>query len=149
MSRKVVVAIFSCVFACCLALVGCGSGDGNNAAKQAFMGTWDLVEMSENGEVTTQEDIEMLEAFGLEVYVNLNEDGSSELVVFGDAKKGSWEAKSETEGSMTIEGELAGMTIADERLTVEQGESSLVFVKGEAKEAPTAEASASASSSAS
>lgn len=149
MSRKVIVAVLSCVFACCLALVGCGSGGANNAAKEAFMGTWDLVEMNENGEVTTQEDIETLKAFGLEVYVNLNEDGSSELVVFGDAKEGSWEAKSETEGSMTIDGELVNMSIADERLTVEQGESSLVFVKGEAKEVPTAEASASASSSAS
>ena len=149
MSKKVLFAVLACAFTLCLGLAGCGSGGGNNAAKEAFAGTWDLVEMNENGNVTTREDLETLKAFGLEVYVNLNEDDTAALVLFGESIDGSWVAKSETEGTLTLADQAVNMTIADGQLTFEQEGSSLTFEKGEAKDTPKAEASASASASAS
>ena len=147
MSRKLMVVVLGCVFALSLALVGCG-GDNGEAAKKAFTGTWDLIEMEQNGEVTGQEDLETLKSLGLEVYVNLNEDGSAALVLFGEPMEGTWTAKSATEGTITLEGQEVKMTIADSKLKFEQSGSSLTFKKGEAKDTPSA-TSASTTGSAS
>ena len=136
MAKKGVIALLSCVFALSLALVGCG-GNNAEAAKAAFAGTWDLVEMSQNGEVTGSEDLETLKSLGLEVYVNLNEDGTSALVLFGETIDGTWEATSTTEGKITMEGQDVSMKIEDSKLTFEQEGATLTFEKGEAKETPS------------
>lgn len=146
--KKGIIALMACVFALCLALVGCGgSGGSGGDAKAAWVGTWDLVEMEENGEVTGSEDIEMLKSLGLEVYLELNEDGAGSLVLFGEPMTGKWEAKSATEGSFTIEGQTVDMKIADSKLNMEQNGSKLTFQKGEARSGSAAAASSAAASS--
>ena len=147
MAKKYVIALFSCAFALCLALVGCG--DNGAAAKAAFTGTWDLVEMSQGDQVTGSDELETLKSLGLEVYVNLNDDGTSALVLFGEVINGTWEAKSTTEGTITMEGQQVSMKIADSKLTFEQEGAKLTFQKGEAHSASAAASSAAASSSAS
>ena len=147
MGKKGVIALMACVFALCLALVGCGGGGGNSAEanKAAFTGTWNLVEMNQDGQVTGSDDLETLKALGLEVYVNLNEDGTAALVLFGEAMEGTWEATSATAGSITLEGQQVSMTIEDSKLKFEQEGASLTFEKGEAKEVPAKSESESAS----
>ncbi|MBQ9041756.1 MAG: lipocalin family protein [Eggerthellaceae bacterium] len=146
--KKGIIALLACVFALSLSLVGCGGGGGNAAdAKAAFIGTWDLVEMEENGEVTGSEDLDMLKALGLDVYLELNEDGTGALVLFGEAMNGTWEAKSATEGTFKIENETVDMKIADSKLTMEQSGAKLTFAKGEARSSSAAAASSEAASS--
>ena len=151
MAKKYLIALFSCAFALCLALVGCG--DNGASAKAAFTGTWDLVEMSQGDQVTGSDELETLKSLGLEVYVNLNEDGKSALVLFGEVIDGTWEANSTTEGTITMEGQQVSMKIADSKLTFEQEGAKLTFQKGQAKEVPSksssAESAASSDSSAS
>ena len=96
MAKKGVMALMACVFALCLALVGCGSNEAAN--KAAFVGTW--------------------------------------------------EASSTTAGTINMEGQTVNMTITDSKLKFEQEGASLTFEKGEAKEAPKAESSASESAAA-
>ena len=94
----------------------------------------------------------MLKDLGLTVTLELNEDGTGALVLFGEAMNGEWEAASATEGSFKVEGETVDMKIADGKLTMEQSGEKLVFQKGEATASSSAAASAaseSASSSAS
>ena len=140
MGKKAMIALLSCVFALCLALVGCG-GDNAAANKAAFTGTWDLVEMSQGDEVTGSDELNTLKSLGLEVYVNLNEDGTSALVLFGEVIDGTWEATSSTAGTIKMEGQDVAMSIADSKLTFEQEGAKLTFQKGEAKETPSASAS--------
>lgn len=149
MAKKGVIALVACVFALSLALVGCGGGGNNEAAnKAAFVGTWDLVEMSQDGEVTGSDDLDTLKALGLEVYVNFNEDGTMVLALFGEPIEGTWEATSTTAGTIEMEGQSVDMSISDEKLTFEQEGASLTFEKGEAKEAPTSSSAESESATA-
>ena len=145
--KKGIIALMACVFALSLALVGCSGGGSGADAKAAWVGTWDLVEMEENGQVTGSEDLEMLRSLGLDVYLELSEDGKGALVLFGEAMNGTWEAKSATEASFTYEGQTIEMKIADSKLTMEQNGSKLTFQKGEARSSSSASASASAEAS--
>ena len=146
MGKKGIIALLSCVFALCLALVGCG---GNSEAdnKAAFTGTWDLVEMSQGNEVTGSDELNTLKSLGLEVYVNLNEDGTSALVLFGEVINGTWQATSTTAGTITMEGQNVNMSIADSKLSFEQEGAKLTFQKGEAKQVPSSSSSAASESS--
>ena len=122
-----------CAVALCLALVGCGGAEsGNDTAKAAFTGTWDLTGITQDGEVTSSEDIAMLSSLGLEVYLTLNEDGTSQLVLFGEPMEGTWTAESETAGTVVLQGENTAMTIEGDTLTMTENDSSLTFKKGEA-----------------
>ena len=144
--KKGIIALMACVFALVMgvALVGCGSGSD---PKAAWVGTWDLTEMEENGEVTGADDLEMLKALGLDVYLELNQDGTGALVLFGEATEFSWEAKSSTEASFTMDGQTAGMKLTDGNLTIEQSGSKLTFQKGEARSASAASSAASSEAS--
>ena len=147
--KKGIIALLACVFALSLALVGCGGGGGGGDVKSAWIGSWELVELEENGQVTTSDDIQMLKDLGLTVTLELNEDGNSALVLFGEATNGTWEAKSTTEGTFKIEDQAVDMKIADGKLTMEQNGSKLTFQKGEAASGSSAAASGSASSASS
>lgn len=146
MKKGIIVALFACVFALSLALVGCGGGGGGGDAKAAWVGTWDLTEMEENGQITGSDDIQMLKDLGLTVNLELKDDGTGALVLFGEAMDGSWEAKSATDAAFTYEGQTIDMKIADGKLTMEQNGSKLTFAKGAASSASAASASASAAS---
>lgn len=141
--KKGIIAALACVFALSLALVGCSGGTSAND-KAAWVGTWDLYEMDDNGTVTSSDDIELLRSLGLDVYLELNEDGTSSLVLFGEAAEGTWEAKSATEATITISGEQINLTIQDEKIKMTQNDQTLVFAKGEPR---TSDASASADAS--
>jgi len=145
--KKGIIALMACMFALCLALVGCGGSGGSGAdAKAAWVGTWDLVEMEESGQVTGREDLETLKSLGLDVYLEINQDGTGSLVLFGESMSGTWEAKSATEGTFTLEGQKIDMKIADSKLTMDQNGAKLVFEKGTPRSSSAAAASASATS---
>ena len=154
--KKGIIALMACVFALSLALVGCSSGGSSSGGassssdpKDAWVGTWDLVEMEENGEVTGAEDLKQLKDLGLEVYLQLDEDGAGSLVLFGEAMKGAWEAKSATEGVFTIENQTVNMALDGTKLTMEQSGSKLTFEKGEARSSGSAASASAEASSAS
>ena len=148
MSKKGLIALASCILALCLALVGCGGSGGSGgksedpavAAKKAFTGTWDMVEMTQGDDVTGPDDIETLKALGMEVYLNLNEDGTADFVIFGEPVKGTWKASSPTAGTLELGTSQLDMTISDSQLKFEQEGSTITFKKGEAKAAPSSAA---------
>ena len=139
MRKTGILLSLCCALALCLALVGCGGGGGNDAAKAAFTGTWDLVGITQDGVETGADDIETLASLGLDVYLELNEDGTSKLVLFGESMEGTWTAESETAGTVVLQGEDAAMAIEGDNLVMKDKDNSLTFKKGEAQgEASTA-----------
>lgn len=142
MGKKGMVLLLSCVFALSLALFGCGGNNGGSASgssasfKEAFVGTWDLVEMRQDDQVTSPDDLETLRSLGLEVYVNLNADGTATLVKFGEPVECSWDATSATEGVVTVDGTDDSIVLENSRLTFNLDGATMVFEKGEPKEAP-------------
>lgn len=98
-------------------------------AKKAYVGSWKLTGMTENGEAISQDDMAMMEAFGMTVSLTVSEDGNFELMYFGESQKGTWEAKSATEASFTVEGDTVSATLKDGKLTLSESGTDLVFEK--------------------
>lgn len=136
MKRKLLVcALVACAMTLCLALTGYGGGGATNDkdAKEAFIGSWKLAGMVSDGEEATAEDIAMLDAFGMSVGLNVNEDGTCALVMFGEPLDGTWQAKSATEAKFTIDGSPITATIADGKLQMTDDGYAMTFERGEAK----------------
>ena len=155
MKRIGIVALLCCMFSLCFALTGCGGGESSSSssasaddgasAKAAFAGTWDLTGLVRDGQETSKQDIESLTNLGYEVYLNLNEDGTSKLSLFDrDPVTGTWEASSATAGTITMQGSTIDMTIEGDTLTVAQNNSSMTFKKGSARNPAASASSASA-----
>lgn len=135
MKKRLMCVLVACVFALTLGLVGCGGGAGGNAdsaaAAEAFAGTWDLVGMEENGDVTSAEDLQTLRDLGMDVYLQLDEDGTASLVLFGESMDGTWEAATTTSATITMENQGVNATIDGGTLTMEQDGAKMTFEKGE------------------
>ncbi len=142
-------ATFVAMLALCLVLVGCG-GSGSSSGDPApqkptstsetteetsaetdlgadFKGSWELVSMIQDGEETSGEDMEAVKAYGLYVYLDLNEDGTAALDTFGDVLTGTWEAKEKDRATISLGGDPTPITLADGLLTITQGDDSMTF----------------------
>lgn len=117
-----VIAMMACIAALCLALIGCG---GNNKAN--FVGDWTLESMSDSSMTITGD---QLKSFGLEITMNVKDDGTGSLNLMGETMNFNWEAKSATEMSIKSEGTTAStFTFADGKLTGELENEKIVFKK--------------------
>ena len=95
-------------------------------------GYYKLVSINNNGEVT---DASMLEAFGMSIYMVLNEDGSGNIIMFGEPMKLSWD-----DSSITIDGEAAEYVYLDGVISIVAQDSTMDFVyAGTPEEAPEPE----------
>lgn len=140
--RRLLIALMSAVslVACAVALAGCaaqGTQGGSNAptgessdGAQAFEGLWELVQTTSDGTVVTQEGIERLKAFGLDVHLELASDGSAILNLFDSAEEGTWSASSSTEATIEFPGdETIDIHISEGILYMPQGTDQLEFEK--------------------
>lgn len=146
--RIALVAALALSAALAFVLVGCGGGGGNNKAN--FVGTWDLIGMTNDSgsEELTASDLETMKSMGLSATMTLSEDGKMTFDFLGEKLEGTWEAKSATEGSATVDGETVVMKLDGEKLVFEQGGDSLTFVKaGSAAASSTSSSSSSSSAS--
>ena len=126
MKRKQFVLAMAAVFVLCLTLVGCGgSGGGGGNPTKTFLGTWDLVAATD----TSEEDIELMKAFGIYCYLDLQDEGKAEINLMGEPLEGTWEAKSASECSIAFEGETITATLKGDLLSMEQDGEELSFKK--------------------
>ena len=104
-------------------LTSCG-GDAEE------VGSYDLESMSEGGQTMSMKDLkdlysamgETLPEFGL----TLNKDGTGKMVVMGETKEITWDAKAKT---MTADGESIKYTFKDKKITISEDGQTMVFVK--------------------
>lgn len=111
------------------ALVGCGGGSKDYS--ENFVGTWKLTSMSD----TSEEDLEFLEAFGMTILLDFNEDKTLSMDVMGESLEGTWEAKSASECTLTVDGESMTATLSGEELTLSSDGEEMGFKKISADEA--------------
>ena len=93
----------------------------------AFKGSWELVSMVQEGEETSEEDMQAMKEFGYCVYLDLNEDGTAALDMFGEIVTGTWEAKEQDSATLSMGGDPAKIRLADGLLVMSQSDSSLTF----------------------
>ncbi len=107
-----IIAALCLALALSFALVGCGGG----VDKSNYTGDWKLAYGSD--ENLDADSIALMESLGLSVKMTLNEDGTGTLELFGDKTDAKWEASSNTEGKITLDGSEAKMKLENGELTI-------------------------------
>ena len=85
--------------------------------------------MSDGGEVTGKDELKLMNSLGMQVTLALGADSKLTLDTLGKKAEGTWEAKSETEGTASIDKQELSMEITEGKLVMEQGGDKLVFDK--------------------
>lgn len=139
MKKTGFVAILACAFALCLALAGCGGGNKANS-QEAFLGTWSIysIDSASSDYTVSADDIALMQSQGLDVTVTFNDDGTCSLKCFDETMSGEWKAQSAESGTATIQDEEFTVTIANDRLTLADGDEKLTFSKSTATSDATA-----------
>ena len=116
-----------CAFALCLGLVGCGGSKGAN--KDQFVGYWECVTGTADGETLAEEDLDYFRELGYNIVLHLAEDGTGECDILGDVTETTWDADKST---MMFEGESVDIKIEDGNLKLTEGSSvDMTFRKGD------------------
>lgn len=126
-SAKKPVSLCASVVLACLLMVGCGRKTEEYRA--AFVGTWEIVELTNDGALTTLEDMAAIKANGLDVYVDLREDGTSELDTFGSKVAGTWEVTGKDRAKMSMREQSIDMKLDNDMLELVQDAQSITFKK--------------------
>lgn len=129
MGKKIgrILAIVACAFALCLVVTACGS---SKKYAEEFVGHYQIVSMDYDGESISEDDMESLREWGLDVVMVLDEDGTGEINLMGEVSDVTWEATGEGEGTIVLDGEYGGnISLADGQLTITEdgSEGELVF----------------------
>ena len=138
MKKRLAALLACCLIAALAVLAGCAGGGGassqaTEADKAAFVGSWDLYEMEDQSTKTSAEEVETFKQLGLTITLDLNDDGTAALNMFGDAVNGTWEAKARGAAEVVINGDTAPMTLADDILSLELETSKVHLKKAEAQ----------------
>lgn len=153
------LAALACAIALCLALVGCvGSSGGAGKASASsnseaavdvakLIGTWELSgSIDADGVRASDDSIALMRELGLDLFVNLNEDATFDMVVFEGSLRGTWDAVSRDTIVFETEGDSLTVKIEDGVMVwrIEETRAQLEFTKAaENRKAPAKAASAS------
>jgi len=102
---------------------------GKAISVKNLTGYYELYEMSSGDESYSHEDLESLKSLGLNVSLELREDKTGTLSLFGETMELTYDSK-----NMTVDGEAAPYKVKDGKLTMEQDGEKLVFEKTEKPE---------------
>ena len=129
MKRLLSITALALVIALSLAFTGCSGAQKDASAN--FQGSWKMTNVAG----ATEDDIAAMEAFGMSVVLDLNEDKTAVLDMMGEEISGTWDAKSSTELTLTIEGSSATGKLNGEELTIAVDGEEMTFQKVSAEEA--------------
>lgn len=119
-----IFAAFAIVLGLCIGLTGCGDN------KKEYLGSWEIVGMTNDGVETAQADIELMKSFGLTVTLSLDEDGTGVLSLFGVDYNVTWEVSGDS-ATLEYEGGRYDMKVEDGNLSMISGDNSIVFAPAE------------------
>lgn len=134
MKHKGMISLLLGTLLLCFVLVGCGGKNSSADAASAFIGTWDLYEIT-GDDGASHEDVKSMNDFGLETYLEIEKDGKGTFYVFGEEISLTWKAKNSTQIEVTMEydGEkqTEPLTLKDGKVSFSvEGEKAMVFEKG-------------------
>ena len=124
-SFKVLTVIIA-AFGVCAALVlaGCGGRAPEVPEEVVQPGTYDLYELQSPTEPISHESIEMMAALGLTASLELNEDGTGSLVLFGAPVPITWDDE-----NISYQGIKVSYEYKDGTLTLITRDERMVFKK--------------------
>ncbi len=128
MKKLLSVAVLTLAVALSFALVGCGGAKDNAVI---FQGSWKMTALSG----ASEDNLAFMEAFGMSVVLDTNDDKSVSLTMMGEEMTGTWEAQSATECTVTIDGSPVTGTLKGEELSLTVEGDAMTFKKISAEEA--------------
>ena len=129
-TKKIWAVVLACVCALALSvvLVGCGGGNNEDAAKN-FIGSWKMVSAESGGEVLDSASLELMESMNMSVSLELNEDGTGKLDLYGEESEVKWSAKDAQTASITVDGQTTDAKLENGQLHLAEDGDKLVFEK--------------------
>lgn len=97
---------------------------GKSILLKNLVGYYELYEMSSGDQNYSHEDLESLKTLGLNVSLELREDKTGTLSLFGDTMELTYDGK-----NMTVDGESSPYSVKDGKISLEQDGEKLVFEK--------------------
>ncbi len=123
-TRKIISLICVVLIAVsALALSGCGNSN-KKFDKKKMAGTYELVEMSSGSETYSKEDLQTLKSYGLSITMEIKEDGTGSMSIYGESKEFTYDAD-----NITVDGEKTPYTLDGNKITFEQDDTKMVFEK--------------------
>lgn len=118
-------------FALCMGLVGCGGTAASSDAPDAatFVGSYELASMESDGSQVGEEDLALAKSLGYEVGLELKEDMTFSINVFGESIDGTWEVKSADVLTFTIDGQSVDATVDGDTVVLTENATSMTFTK--------------------
>lgn len=116
MKRKSLLAILVCCFALCVAMALAGCGDSKADYSKNFTGDWEISSMVDAEEDIDADTLDFMKAMGLNCTLTLKEDKTASIDLFGEVSEGTWEPKSASECSVTLEGNSMNGKLDGEKL---------------------------------
>ena len=87
-------------------------------------GTYDLVGMKSEGEEVSKDDIDLMKQYGLNVYLQVQEDNTGVLNMFGERLPFKYDKE-----NFIINNEICSYSISKEKLTLKMDTEELIFQK--------------------
>lgn len=106
--------VLTCVLITCLVFTGCNKKKEDY--RKDFVGTWEIVDITQTEKSFTEQQLNEMKTHGLNVYLDLREDGTSELDLFGSTTAGTWQATSWHKAKMTMKEQAIELHILDNGL---------------------------------
>ena len=164
--NKRIIAALCAAFALCLSLAACSSGGASSSAggsgtsaaasnavsaRDAFVGTWDMIALSTKGETYDKSALEQLRANGGDSYMVLDESGEGFIVYAGKRNTDLfWSVPNETTVKIQLEnGTTQELAFDGTQLKVTTTSGEMAFEKGEPRATIPEKATGSSASSAS
>ena len=125
-----------CVVLACVLVLAHGCRHDRQETANALVGTWELYQRIGGEAAASPEDVARAKSEGLVVYLQLDEDGSGTLDLFGRDIEVSWASKRHNTGTLTIGDDAATMRVdGSGMLSVDSAdEGGLVFKKIDASD---------------
>ena len=120
-----IIAVIAVAFVVIISL-GCILYKIGSSGEKNIVGYYELYEMSSNSRSYTNEQLKKLKELGLIVTLELREDKTGTIDLFGEKKDLTYDKK-----NMTIDGKSASYKIENEKIIMEDEENRLVFEKAE------------------
>ena len=117
--KRIIALTLICLLA--FTLVACGNGGGN---KLSPVGTYSLTSMTQDGEATSQEDLDLFNSLGLKISLEILENKTGKLTLLGEELDITWDDK-----YIIIDGEKTPYTFDGTILSIEQDGTGLTFTK--------------------
>lgn len=143
MKQKIGIILIACLsFALCMALSSCIMTN-----KSLYVGTWEL--QDSNSDTFDSDTMELMQTLDVKVTLSLVDDGTGTLNFLGtDPHSVTWQASSNTEGELSVDGEKNTLSLAEGVLTMTDDEGTFMTFAKVSDEPMSASAAATSSESA-